>query len=82
MPSTNQNNKIKKFFSRNTPPSMGLCVFYPSEYTKSIVYFLGERNPGKASTPGKSIEPRTGGEPLVRIYLELYKKSLCKMTKK
>jgi hypothetical protein len=61
MPSTKEKLKIKKFFSRNTPPGL---FFYLSEYTKSIVRFLGERNAGKASTPGKYIEPSTAGEPL------------------
>ena len=78
MPRQKQNHQIKKFFSRNTPP---VC-FYLGKYTKSIVCFLGERNPGKASTPGKNSEPQMGGEPLVCHNYGSYKKSLCKMTKK
>lgn len=72
-------DKIKKFFSRNTPPGFG---FYLGKNTESIVCFLGERNARKASTPGKDSEPRTGGEPLVCHIQRPYKKSLCKMTNK
>jgi hypothetical protein len=36
MPRQKQNYKIKKFFSRNTPPGL----FYPSKHTKSIVRLL------------------------------------------
>jgi hypothetical protein len=63
MPRQKEKHKRKKFFSRNTPPLF--YIFYPEKSTKSIVRLPGERNAGKASTPGKNIEPQTGGEPLV-----------------
>ena len=81
MPSAKQKHKKKKFFSRNTPPGLVSTFFHPEKNTKSIVCLSGERSAGKASTPGKDSEPRTGGEPLIATIKKSSKKSLCKLTK-
>ena len=77
-----QKHKKKKFFSQNTPPGLVSILFHPEKNTKSIVYLSGERSAGKASTPGKNNEPRTGGEAVVSTKKGCCKKSLCKMTNK
>jgi hypothetical protein len=73
--------KEKIFFPKYTP-GLVLILFHPEKNTKSIVYLSGERSAGKASTPGKNNEPRTGGEAVVSTKKGCCKKSLCKMTNK
>jgi hypothetical protein len=78
MPRQKQKHKIKKFFSRNTPPGF----FYLTKHTKSIVCKIAEILTGKASTPHIISEPLTGGEAVVCVNNLFTKKFLCKMTKK
>ena len=51
MPSAKQIDQLKKFFSRNTPPSQLIECFYLEKNIKSIVCLSGERVVGKASAP-------------------------------
>ena len=82
MPRQKQIMTFTFFCSRNTPPGRLIGgFFYPEKNTKSIVYLPGEGTAGKASTPGKDSEPRTGGEAVVSAKKGCYKKSLCKLTK-